>query len=773
MASEEREMRLSSIGRLNFGTVKAAVAVATLAAALALPNAASAALERVGPTRSDFGYPQWYQDSTGLILEFCSPTNVDELAGGYCLLLTGDTVAPESFPNQFADEHFYWAADNVGNWTLGTQTSGARLILGLEGAFAIGPVRNGDQIVFGRLRIRVDDLPLSGTYTVYTPYGKYVFPDQVAGDRLFFTEDIGINCIVGDFTCALQSSIGPFLLPSDLPGGAELPPVGGPDPTKLYIADPARLGAVTGSPLPDWVLSNGQTRNANVFVVEAPNGQVIYDSFNFTLMGRLFSGNIPGLVTADRASYSRSGTSQQIDTFASAFPTRQARVPATPVTAPEIPQLQVFSVPCGGTAAPFTAPAGIPVAMARNGHLYFAQTQPTVIPTHVCLEHTNARNTSGQIAPAYYNIPVGDKVNIAEATYDPDAKTLKVVASSTDLLELPQLSVGAFGDVPTTDIPVEGVVFITSVAAPPHQVRVNSAQTGTNTMQVSVTAGTGAGNAPPVAADDTATALSNVPLVIDVLANDVDPDVADTLTVVAVTQPANGTASFAGGLGVTYTANPNYSGPDAFTYTVSDGNGGFDTANVFVTVTVAPNAPPVATADSATTNFNTPVTIQVLVNDTDANGDPLSVVGVTQPLAGGVASFNGTSAIFTPAATFSGVVTFTYTVADTRGGQSTGNVTVTVRAQETIAFTRTEFRTGPPGEYRIDGTGTVVGSSITLRLIRNGNVVGVIATTSVDAAGVWTFRGAAPPGLTPVTGDRVRATSNLGTVREQSLTVRR
>ena len=62
------------------------------------------------------GYPQWYQDSTGLILEFCSPTTQAELGdpltgtGGWCLLLPGDTTVPESFPDVFADEHFYWAA---------------------------------------------------------------------------------------------------------------------------------------------------------------------------------------------------------------------------------------------------------------------------------------------------------------------------------------------------------------------------------------------------------------------------------------------------------------------------------------------------------------------------------------------------------------------------------------------------------------------------------------------------------------------------------------
>jgi hypothetical protein len=278
---------------------------------------------------------------------------------------------------------------------------------------------------------------------------------------------------------------------------------------------------------------------------------------------------------------------------------------------------------------------------------------------------------------------------------------------------------------------------------------------------------------PPDAVDDLADAVANVPVNVDVLANDTDAD-GDVLTVVVVTQPANGTASIVGGASVSYTANPGYIGPDAFTYSISDGNGGFDTANVFVTVSIGENGAPTPVDDSATTNFGIPVTIPVLANDTDPNGDPLSVVAVGAAV-GGTVTTDGVTVTFEPDVAFSGVTNFTYTVADTRGGQSVGNVTVTVRAQETIGFTRAEFRTSAPGQYRIDGTGSVGGSSITLELIRNGSVFGpTIATVSVDGAtGLWTFRGGAAPGFTPVAGDRVRATSSLGTVREQNLTVRR
>ena len=86
----------------------------TLLSALLIAATASAqvqGLERVGPTSPSNGYPLWYQDKSGVALEFCSPINQAELDGGWCLLLPGNTVAPEIFPTQFFDEHFYWAGD--------------------------------------------------------------------------------------------------------------------------------------------------------------------------------------------------------------------------------------------------------------------------------------------------------------------------------------------------------------------------------------------------------------------------------------------------------------------------------------------------------------------------------------------------------------------------------------------------------------------------------------------------------------------------------------
>lgn len=94
----------------------------------------------------------------------------------------------------------------------------------------------------------------------------------------------------------------------------------------------------------------------------------------------------------------------------------------------------------------------------------------------------------------------------------------------------------------------------------------------------------GASNTAPVAVDDSASTNVNTAVEISVLANDSDADL-DTLSVTAVSDPANGTATITGGgTTVTYTPDTDYTGADSFTYTVSDGQGGTDTGTVSITV---------------------------------------------------------------------------------------------------------------------------------------------------------------------------------------------
>ncbi|RHW76576.1 retention module-containing protein, partial [Colwellia sp. RSH04] len=180
----------------------------------------------------------------------------------------------------------------------------------------------------------------------------------------------------------------------------------------------------------------------------------------------------------------------------------------------------------------------------------------------------------------------------------------------------------------------------------------------------------------PVAVDDNVSLdEDSSAIIIDVLSNDTDLE-GDSLTVTAVTQPTNGTVALVNGV-VTYIPEPNFNGVVTFTYTISDGNGGTDTATV--TLTVDPqNDNPIAVDDNVSINKNDGATvIDVLTNDSDLDGDTLTVTAVTQPLNGTVTLVNGV-VTYIPEANFTGLVTFTYTISDGNGGTDTATVTLNV-----------------------------------------------------------------------------------------------
>jgi subtilisin family serine protease len=185
-------------------------------------------------------------------------------------------------------------------------------------------------------------------------------------------------------------------------------------------------------------------------------------------------------------------------------------------------------------------------------------------------------------------------------------------------------------------------------------------------------------NTPPVAVDDTATVAEDVAGSIAVLANDTDAD-GNTLSVASVTTPSHGTAVKNANGTVTYTPTANYHGPDGFNYVVDDGAGGTDTGAVALTVTSVNDAP-VANDDTASTAYQTAVVVPVLANDSDVDGDGLSVVSVGAASHGAVTIGPGGSVTYSPAAGYSGADSFNYTAGDGAGGTDVGSVDVTVGA---------------------------------------------------------------------------------------------
>ena len=188
----------------------------------------------------------------------------------------------------------------------------------------------------------------------------------------------------------------------------------------------------------------------------------------------------------------------------------------------------------------------------------------------------------------------------------------------------------------------------------------------------------GGANAAPSAVNDASATAEDTAVIVTVLTNDSDPE-NDALTITAVTQGANGSVVNNGDGTVTYTANADYNGPDSFTYTIDDGNGGSDTATVNVTVT-AVNDAPVAVNDAPTTAEDTPVVISVLTNDSDPEGDTLTITGITQGANGSVVNNGDATVTYTANADYNGPDSFTYTIDDGNGGSDTATVNVTVTA---------------------------------------------------------------------------------------------
>lgn len=168
-----------------------------------------------------------------------------------------------------------------------------------------------------------------------------------------------------------------------------------------------------------------------------------------------------------------------------------------------------------------------------------------------------------------------------------------------------------------------------------------------------------------------------------VLGNDSDGD-DDALAAHKVTGPAHGTLVLDADGSFLYRPAADYSGPDSFTYRVSDGVVFSEPVTVALTVTAPPvNAEPIAAGDAYETAAGTPLAIDapgVLVNDTDADGDALSAVKGTGPADGTLALDADGSFVYIPDAGFAGTDTFTYMATDGVVQSVSATVTLTVAA---------------------------------------------------------------------------------------------
>ena len=233
-------------------------------------------------------------------------------------------------------------------------------------------------------------------------------------------------------------------------------------------------------------------------------------------------------------------------------------------------------------------------------------------------------------------------------------------------------------------------------------------------------------NRPPVVTADTDKVVVGQSVVLDVVANDVDPD-GDPLTVVSVTQPddQSGQAIVFSREKIQFSPAPlldeEGQATARFTYTVSDGNGHEVDGDVTVTVLPEPLAePPFARDDSTFTYVDVPVTVDVLRNDGDPSGGRPSLVGRPGCPSGGIATVTADGQVrYDPPPGRSGAFRCTYEVTNARGLTASASIIVSVREPAI---------TNVPPEANLDSLTVEVGETASINVLANDRTTPTAAT---------------------------------------------
>ncbi len=468
-------------------------------------------LMRFGPTSPINGYPMWVQDSNGLVLELCEDTNdVTPPAGLFdpetgaafppcpaCvdpLLDLPDPTLPQSFPDNYPDEHFYWLAESL---MIESDNTRSIVVLAIEAAFdGLGAVVDGEQVVFARYRVRIDNATPGELYQITYPFGvTYVEAENDQGgaaiSNINFTNDIflwkGTTLVE-----PISGIMGTFLTSVNPP-----PPAGSGDPpnTQTYLGDVCGGGDIQGSPFgtnffsvvgpnAGMVLSSGNTlpsatqcdpaepamiaafdaydayRVANVDALAAPLAR---DPSNCTLSREFVNLAKPATklgVQVDRATYNRSlvagANSTQINVWASSFEGQNIQL--------EIPGI-VDPIPmCGDGTGKYFAHALFPSSFIPPSTV--TVTNMTDDPPS---STTHALSANLQIIGASVDLGAGS-LSITASIADPDQGTSLTTGGSSLTVDPTDPTIG------TADVTLaSGVCGV----VPPASVSIESAQGGT------------------------------------------------------------------------------------------------------------------------------------------------------------------------------------------------------------------------------------------------------------------------------------------------------
>ncbi|MDN5522348.1 Ig-like domain-containing protein, partial [Pseudomonas sp.] len=520
--------------------------------------------------------------------------------------------------------------------------------------------------------------------------------------------------------------------------------------TETYIGDPNITEAVTGSPF-----------NTNFVRIEGPAGAI--QTNTFTVSGKVLDPRAQTPVTLERATYSRNGSGTRVEVFAKA---------------PSEASLCMRN----GLALIGTPPSPCQFTLTSdNNGLFFSQQFNQSVPPEVVV--VTASNAVGGTQPTALSSKLSDVVKVSTARYDWANKRLLIEASSSDEVAVPDLLAQGYGRLSKSGTLQS--ITVNDLAQPPATVTVKSARGGSDVEPVIVVgnAPVEAANQPPLAQADVGSTSVGVPITLNLLLNDSDPDGNVPLTISDLTQPGTGLGGVVmnGTTSVTYTPPSGATQPLVanFSYRAVDAKG-LKSEPATVTINVAPNQAPTANPETVAT-LGVPLTINVLANDTDPEGNvPLSVTNITQPAAGrGTVSTDGTTVTYTPPATVTTAftTTFTYQARDSLGGLSTpGTVTVNVSprpAAETFAVTAATVTARSNNRYNWDISGTssvTTGNTVTVRVTTTTGVQ-TLGTATVALTGRWRLAVSNSTTIIPTAAPTATITTSQGTTRTVNVVV--
>ena len=187
----------------------------------------------------------------------------------------------------------------------------------------------------------------------------------------------------------------------------------------------------------------------------------------------------------------------------------------------------------------------------------------------------------------------------------------------------------------------------------------------------------------PVANDDVFTVNEGSTTILDLAGNDIDTDDGlDLTSITIVSGPTNGTITVNADGTVDYTHDGSETVTDSFIYTIDDLSGVSSNTGI-MSLTITPvNDAPIAANDSLTATQDTALVINpasdLLGNDSDVEGNPLTITSFTQPANGTVVDNGDGTWTYTPNSNFYGNDSFTYTVDDGNGGAATATLNLSV-----------------------------------------------------------------------------------------------